>query len=58
MPSNRITDELVQLIFCPPHPRDHRTQTVTGSDILAVILLLATMLLLGAAVGAEWVQWQ
>lgn len=54
MPSSRITDELVQLIFCPPHPRDHHAHTITGRDMLAVIILLATMVLLGAAVGAEW----
>lgn len=55
MPSSRITDELVHLMFCPPHPRDHRAQTVTAGDVFAVALLLATMVLLGFAVGAEWV---
>jgi hypothetical protein len=55
MPASRITDELVHLMFCPPTPRDHHAQTVTGRDIVAVILLLATMALLGLAVGAEWV---
>jgi hypothetical protein len=34
-------------------PSDHK-QTVTVGDILAVALLLATMALLGFAVGAEW----
>ncbi|OBJ24616.1 hypothetical protein A5622_11610 [Mycobacterium sp. 1245801.1] len=58
MPSRRITDELVHLMFCPPQPRDHHAQTVTARDIVAVIILLATMALLGAAVCAEWVVWQ
>lgn len=57
MPSSRITDELVRLMFCPPHTavRDHRNQPVIARDILAVIVLVATLVLLGFAVGAEWV---
>lgn len=35
-------------------PSNHK-QTITAGDILAVALLLATMALLGFAVGAEWV---
>lgn len=54
MPSSRVTDELTRLIFCPPQPRDHHEQPVTAGDILAVAMLLATMVLLGFAVGAEW----
>lgn len=56
MPSSRISisDELARVIFCPPHTvRDHHKQAITGGDILAVLLLLATMVLLGFAVGAE-----
>lgn len=53
-PTTRITDELVHLIFCPP-VRDHRKAPLTAGDVAAVVLLLATMVLLGFAVGAEWV---